>query len=653
MPRTATLNTGTRAQRPPPMAARVEPRPGIAPLRARASALAHAPQRLELTIAMTAARFVRCRGSAWLAQQNDSDYAREHLGLARTTFDTWVRVGTLALQIPEAARGVAGGSLTLSALAELARLHDADAVRSLLPVAAGSTARSVRAMVDDILRPPDPDQPATSGEPTPTDCEHRATQLDPQLEGALVRWAPRLPVPIAAYLHQTLGVAQLVLGHDTPLHECLAAIVAEASTEVELTVTAEEACRRLGIPLPAAGASSHSRGPIRPATPSLTTARLGVWSGRATPPSAKWKLAREHPSRALAHRLDRRLKRQLAQRQMLSTHIEDELLELHELDAPRRLGYRSFEQFVEEALGMPHRTAWDHVARARLRRRGDPLALALGAGHIAPAHAIELERLVRRAYVPRPALGPWLAVAPGITVRRLRRMVDWGIDQLCCDYRAWSLRGFPPPTNDDLRTSEQAVLRHAADPGAPPEHVLLHARTLPHVPVVLLAEADTMVLLAQMIASLQDQAQRQTLRLTGETGPKPPTSWGLSGVLRLARRAWADLALANTHDTHAILERDAYRCAAPGCSRRCNLQAHHIRYRSEQGSDDAANLATLCAFHHQLGEHGGILRVRGTAIPDAGALIWAMGIDEHGHASRLYHGDVLLRAGTIALRESP
>jgi hypothetical protein len=40
---------------------------------------------------------------------------------------------------------------------------------------------------------------------------------------------------------------------------------------------------------------------------------------------------------------------------------------------------------------------------------------------------------------------------------------------------------------------------------------------------------------------------------------------------------------------------------------------HHIVYRSHGGSDDPSNLTSLCPFHHRMGEHGGLLKVTGTA----------------------------------------
>jgi 5-methylcytosine-specific restriction endonuclease McrA len=65
----------------------------------------------------------------------------------------------------------------------------------------------------------------------------------------------------------------------------------------------------------------------------------------------------------------------------------------------------------------------------------------------------------------------------------------------------------------------------------------------------------------------------------------------------------------------AILERDGWRCAMPGCTAYGNLHVHHVIYRSRGGREIPWNEIALCVWHHQRGQHGGILRVTGWA-PD-------------------------------------
>jgi len=71
-----------------------------------------------------------------------------------------------------------------------------------------------------------------------------------------------------------------------------------------------------------------------------------------------------------------------------------------------------------------------------------------------------------------------------------------------------------------------------------------------------------------------------------------------------------------------IYIRDGWRCTAPGCTSRRNLEDHHLRYRSRGGDDDLANRICLCRFHHQRGEHGGLASCRGKAPT---GVLWRLG----------------------------
>jgi hypothetical protein len=77
------------------------------------------------------------------------------------------------------------------------------------------------------------------------------------------------------------------------------------------------------------------------------------------------------------------------------------------------------------------------------------------------------------------------------------------------------------------------------------------------------------------------------------------------------------------HD--AIHRRDGYRCMAPGCTRRQNLEVHHLEYRSHGGGNGPENLVTLCSAHHRQGEHGTFASCAGTAPLD---VVWGLGHPE-------------------------
>ena len=60
-----------------------------------------------------------------------------------------------------------------------------------------------------------------------------------------------------------------------------------------------------------------------------------------------------------------------------------------------------------------------------------------------------------------------------------------------------------------------------------------------------------------------------------------------------------------------VLRRDGGKCRVPGCRHATFVDVHHLRLRSEDGTNDVDNLVTLCAAHHHA-IHEGRLLVEGT-----------------------------------------
>ena len=100
-----------------------------------------------------------------------------------------------------------------------------------------------------------------------------------------------------------------------------------------------------------------------------------------------------------------------------------------------------------------------------------------------------------------------------------------------------------------------------------------------------------------------------------DEGRLPTAGEALGAMLDHVLSAWGALG-GKVAARHKVFARDGWRCATPGCTSMQNLHAHHIRFRSAQGSDALENQTSLCAFHHQRGVHGGTLRISGEA-PDA------------------------------------
>ena len=90
--------------------------------------------------------------------------------------------------------------------------------------------------------------------------------------------------------------------------------------------------------------------------------------------------------------------------------------------------------------------------------------------------------------------------------------------------------------------------------------------------------------------------------------------------------------------------REGWRCAAPGCTSRANLEEHHIAYRSRGGGNEMSNLICACRFHHQEGEHRGLASCRGRAPL---GIEWRLGVRGIGG---LYRNDRKVSGGKEARR---
>jgi hypothetical protein len=57
----------------------------------------------------------------------------------------------------------------------------------------------------------------------------------------------------------------------------------------------------------------------------------------------------------------------------------------------------------------------------------------------------------------------------------------------------------------------------------------------------------------------------------------------------------------------AVLARDRHRCRIPGCRHTTFLDIHHLVPRSDGGSNDPANIITICSAHHRANHRGQLI----------------------------------------------
>jgi 5-methylcytosine-specific restriction endonuclease McrA len=105
-------------------------------------------------------------------------------------------------------------------------------------------------------------------------------------------------------------------------------------------------------------------------------------------------------------------------------------------------------------------------------------------------------------------------------------------------------------------------------------------------------------------------------------GPFAP-AWKAALVLFAhAYREWSKVEPESEPTQKKILERDRYLCQVPACPKRCTCEAHHMRPRSQGGSNKLTNIVTLCHTDHQDVIHAGYAKVSGEAPQ---ALRWELG----------------------------
>jgi len=132
-------------------------------------------------------------------------------------------------------------------------------------------------------------------------------------------------------------------------------------------------------------------------------------------------------------------------------------------------------------------------------------------------------------------------------------------------------------------------------------------------------------------------------RIQCQNGPLP--DWViLTLITHAARTEWLRLDPDARPREHRVLERDGWRCRAPGCTARRMLEVHHITFRSQGGSNADSNKITLCHAHHRRGIHDRSARLKGQAPAD---LYWRLGRQDSRYGTD-YYGELRHHVNTRA-----
>ena len=346
------------------------------------------------------------------------------------------------------------------------------------------------------------------------------------------------------------------------------------------------------------------------------------------------------------------------------------LAALNERRRWRAHGYANLGHYAEARLGLSRPTAFRLVLAARAAEWSPALADADDRGALRFSKLVLLAGMFLRRFPPEPAQEEWVAAAEGKTCKRLRdelgdvamrrapasapppdgawrarrRVVAGGVqgeivglarEALEEDARWTTLRLRLP--RELARRFAAAIDRDAALFGVAAFGPLAAEGTRAAggrgVPASTMGDCGVSTFAASAMGDSAVSTFAASARGEEGASTSAASAMGDSAVSTFAASApgaWVGL-LAMLCDYAAtwdpplphpglredgVLDRDGWRCTAPGCTARAELEKHHVRYRSHGGGDDPSNLTTLCRFHHRQGEHGGLLRVRGRA-PDA------------------------------------
>ncbi len=373
-----------------------------------------------------------------------------------------------------------------------------------------------------------------------------------------------------------------VAGEWLPAETCVELVAAEVLSAIGLDAAVDAA-----PPLP-----RRSRGEPEPREPMLA------------PPEAPaatvlpWVAALTAGLDAASPReLDARLCRAAALERGLLARMGPLLLAFAAARGHQAFGFRSLDAYARERLGMSPRKARALLRVERACVRSPALAEAWRSGRLSWSRAQALVPLVLAPGSER-FHAAWLARAAEVTARRLEDDVDFALASGAFD-----------PTQ--LPALPSGVQIGARPTGA--ETDVTSESWVANVP------ADVGRLFRACLCSVQRRL-----------GASPGAA--LAAMFEHCIATWRRPP-GRLPAEHRVFERDGWRCTVPGCTSYRNLHAHHVVFRSAGGSDEDANLTTLCAFHHQRGVHAGAIRVLGRA-PDG--LVFELPLGRFGA------GDVVL-----------
>ena len=591
------------------------------------------------------------------------DHARERFGRS----GRWVRdsaaLGAALEALPLLADALTGddGGRPLGRVAALlvARIASADSLPAWVSLARRVPIRVLRDTVR-AARAAGSDQPLDGDAPTAPPQDG----LDDLSERALVRLP--VPSPLLAAFDEVVDLYRCVEGRQASVTSFVEALVGEACSA--------------GLP-PDADCQTMKVSPDPAVVETALAHSTDNWSHLPSTSPASWSLALAGVSLARlrdveqvagtggAAELDGQIRALLALEDDLDARLAKVLAGMAERGAWPRLRFAGVGHYAEERLGVSRTSAEDRVRAVRSLRQFPLLRAACEAGRIGFEACLLILRILGRGPVAADLERAWVARAEEATVKRLRDEARaLGRTRAL---RASGLAGATEAAPDQPDPSHAAPLDDAAwhaslrrEPGTARDRVQRFGTDAAERPGpdVFLRLRLPHELAADFLGVIESARQRLSVLADSvpwdEPWPDPhatpsvvaartfsvrsrrvPAWVGLLALLedfvltwdpvRSVRRAGAmtdaparvSPAAPRRHGD-PIYSRAGWRCMAPGCTSRKNLDDHHVVYRSRCGPDSHDNRVCACRFHHYRGEHGELASCRGRAPL---GILWRLG----------------------------
>jgi len=344
-----------------------------------------------------------------------------------------------------------------------------------------------------------------------------------------------------------------------------------------------------------------------------------------------------------ARDLDEQLRTLIALEDEIDCRLGRLLAEMGDRGAWARLMFAGVGHYAEQRLGLSRTSAEDRAGLCRALRGLRLLRDAYECGKIGFEAALLVRRVLGRGPTDKEEEGAWVSHAEGVTIKRLRdegRFVGRSVALETArtqvappDDAAWHASLARAP---GTALSRIAALGKVAASGGLPD-VFLRLRMPADLAAGFLAAIESRKrALSELVEQVHwcepwpDPAAPGSVLAarTFSVRCRSVPAWaGLLALIEEYAGTWDDPAQAPRRAADAVYIRDGWRCAAPGCTSRQNLEEHHVVYRSRCGSHDLSNRTCACRFHHQMGEHGSLASCSGTAPL---GIRWVLGRDGIG-----------------------